>query len=112
MKFVMAGAGGLVLVVAILGWFLMGGSSKPSEPARTQPVETQQPVQEQVPAAAYTDQNSANTSIEAAPLINETVTVEAKPEAKPAQAKEKKPTPTPSKSEKKKVTVDDLINDN
>jgi len=111
MKFVMAGAGALILVVAILGWMFMGGSSKPAEPAYVRPVETQQPAQQEpAPAAAYTDQGAANTATDQAPVITESVTVEAKPESK--QAKDKKPAPTPAKSEKKKVTVDDLINDN
>ena len=116
MKFVAAGAGGLVILVAILGWLFMSGS-KPVEQPKTQvPTEVQQTVQqeqpasqEQVPVSTYADQNSANANV-AAPTT-EAVTAETKPDAKQA-TKEKKPTPTPAKTEKKKVTVDDLINDN
>jgi len=111
MKFVAAGAGAIVILVAILGWLFMGGSKPAEQPKAQVPTETQQTVQqEQVPVSTYGEQNSANTSTEIAP-INETVTVEAKSDAKQA-TKEKKPTPTPAKTEKKKVTVDDLINDN
>jgi serine/threonine protein kinase len=111
MKFVVAGAGALVVVVAILGWLFIGGSSQP-EPAKT-PVAVQQQTTvqpEQAPPTAV-EQNSAAVT-EQAPQINETVTVDSHQDTKSA-TKEKKPTPTPAKApEKKKVTVDDLINDN
>jgi serine/threonine protein kinase len=111
MKFVAAGAGGLVILVAILGGLFMGGSKPAEQPKAQAPAEIQQPVQqEQAPVSTYGEQNAANTSTDVAP-INETVTVEAKSDTKQA-TKEKKPTPTPAKTEKKKVTVDDLINDN
>jgi hypothetical protein len=107
-KVIAAGVGSLVIVVAILGWVFMGGSS-PSNSSQAQAPQ-QQRSQEQAPASSFAEPNAANTSTEQAPLISETVTVDAGPES-PA-AKQKK-TPTPSKSPaKKKVTVDDLINDN
>jgi len=108
MKVIAAGVGSLVIVVAILGWVFMGGSS-PSNSSQAQSPQ-QQRSQEQAPVSSFAEPNAANTSTELAPQISETVTVEAGPES-PA-AKQKK-TPTPSKSPaKKKVTVDDLINDN
>lgn len=112
MKFIAAGAGGLVVVVAILGWLFMGGSTPAEQPKAQVPAEVQQSQQqEQTPVSTYIDPNAANTS-EQVPTINETVTVDGKSETKQA-TKDKKPTPTPAKTaEKKKVTVDDLINDN
>ena len=113
-KFVAAGAGGLVVLVAIIGWFFIGGSTPAETPKAQSPVVQQPAQQDQIPVSTYTEPASSNSAIatEPTPQINESVTVESRPESK-AAVKDKKPTPTPAKStEKKKVTVDDLINDN
>ena len=110
MKFIVAGAGALVLVVAVIGWLFMGGSSTPPAQSQKAPVVEQPAQTEQIPASSFSDQPSAQTT-EQAPQISETVTVDGHLDSKSA-AKEKKPTPTPKPADKKKVTVDDLINDN
>jgi serine/threonine protein kinase len=109
LKFIVAGAGTLVVVVAIVGWLFMGGSSTPVSSQKAAAPVVQQPAQtEQIPTSAFAESNSNTASTEQAPQLNETVTAEGKQETKPA-AKEKKPATAPAK---KKVTVDDLINDN
>jgi serine/threonine protein kinase len=110
MKFIVAGAGALVLIVAVIGWLFMGGSSTPPAQSQKAPVVEQPTQTEQIPASSFADQTSAQT-MEQAPQISETVTVDGHLDSKSA-AKEKKPTPTPKPADKKKVTVDDLINDN
>src|SRR5262249_42532197 len=114
-KVIAAGAGALVVVLAVVGWMFMGGSQKPEAgqvPSFEQVQQQAQPNQEQAPVSAYTQPGSAAPSTDQAPTVNESVTVEAGPNAA-TPGKPKKPTPTPSKSpDKKKVTVDDLINDN
>ena len=110
MKVIAAGAGSIVVVIAILGWVFMGGSSSSNNAPQAQ-IPVQQQAQEQTPVSSFADPNAANTSTDQAPQISETVTVDAHTQTNSA-AKQKK-TPTPGKSpEKKKVTVDDLINDN
>jgi len=107
-KVIAVGAGSLVIVVAILGWVFMGGSSSNNSAQAPAP---QQQSQEQTPVSSFADPAAANTSSGQVPQISETVTVDAHTETNSA-AKQKK-TPTPAKTpEKKKVTVDDLINDN
>jgi len=110
MKFIVAGAAGLVVLVAILGWIFMGGSS--AKAPQTAEVPAQQNTQQvQAPVSTFSEANSSPTSTEQTPQINESVTVENHPDSQAAT--KKKPTPTPAKTaEKKKVTVDDLINDN
>jgi hypothetical protein len=109
LKFIVAGAGALVVVVAIVGWLFLGGSSTPVSSQKAAAPVVQQPAQtEQIPTSAFAESNSNTASTEQAPQLNETVTAEGKQETKPA-AKEKKPATAPAK---KKVTVDDLINDN
>jgi serine/threonine protein kinase len=116
MKFIAAAAGGLIVVVAILGWVFMGGST-PAEPPKAQIPAVQQQdtrqAQETAPVSAYTDQsteqsNTVQGSADIQSMATESNT--APTETRPAG---KKPTPTPGKTApKKKVTVDDLINDN
>jgi len=111
MKFIVAGAAAVIVVVAVIGWLFMGGSSTSAVPQAQAPTTTAQPVQtEPAPTSAFGDQNSVATA-EQVPTINETVTVDGHLDTK-AAAKDKKPTPTPKPADKKKVTVDDLINDN
>jgi serine/threonine protein kinase len=114
MKFVVAGAGGLIVLVAIFGWLFMGGSSNTPTQKPDLPVQQSQE-QVQAPASTYSDTNSQNSvspsSTDEAPQTSETVTVDRHTDQ--LAATKKKPTPTPAKApEKKKVTVDDLINDN
>jgi len=109
MKFIVAAAGGLVVLVAVLGWLFMGGSS--SKAPQTAEVPTTQASQQvQAPVSTFSDANTASTTAEQTPQINETVTVDGHTDTQAAA--KKKTTPTPTKTEKKKVTVDDLINDN
>lgn len=109
MKFIVAGAGGLVVLVAILGWMFMGGSSNATQKAEVPAPQTSQQVQ--APVSTFSDANTAPASTEQTPQITESVTVDGHNETQAAA--KKKPTPTPAKTpEKKKVTVDDLINDN
>ena len=111
MKFIVAGAAAVIVVVAVIGWLFMGGSSTSAVPQAQAPTTTAQPVQtEPAPTSSFGDQNSVATA-EQVPTINETVTVDGHLDTK-AAAKDKKPTPTPKPADKKKVTVDDLINDN
>ena len=111
MKFIVAGAAAVIVVVAVIGWLFMGGSSTSAVPQAQAPTTTAQPVQtEPAPTSSFGDQNSVATT-EQVPTINETVTVDGHLDTK-AAAKDKKPTPTPKPADKKKVTVDDLINDN
>jgi serine/threonine protein kinase len=117
MKFVAAGGGALVVVLAIVGWMFVGGSSKP-QTAQSQPTQTQQSVQQdQTPVSGYNDQqqtspDSTSTSASTEPAATLNDAVPAQTDTSAAQAK-KKATPTPAKTPpKKKVTVDDLINDN
>jgi Serine/threonine protein kinase len=109
-KFIAAGAGGLVVLVAILGWFLIGGS--PGNSSQKAEATTQQNSQQvQAPVSTYSDANTATPTTEQVPQISETVTVDGHTDNQ--SATKKKPTPTPAKTpDKKKVTVDDLINDN
>jgi serine/threonine protein kinase len=112
-KFIAAGAGALVVVLAVVGWMFMGGSEKPQSAQSQQSQQVASPNQDQAPVSAYTQPGSdaSVSSTDQPPTVNETVTVEAGPNS--VAPGKKKPTPTPSKSpDKKKVTVDDLINDN
>jgi serine/threonine protein kinase len=110
MKFIVAGAGGLIVLVAILGWFFMGGSSnQPPQKAEVPAQQTSEPVQ--APVSTFSEANTSTPTTEEVPQISESVTVDGHTDSQ-ATAK-KKATPTPAKTpEKKKVTVDDLINDN
>ena len=118
-KFIAAGAGALIVVVAILGWVFIGGSSAPQQAVETKPQQVQPaPAQEQAPVSTYDSQNAANTAqstqADNPSSVNQPPVGE-NPAANTAAAskQQKKPTATPAKTpEKKKVTVDDLINDN
>jgi len=104
-----AGAVGLVLVIAVGGWFAMSGGKSPQQPPATVQVAEPAPV-EQAPTtdtivSSQTEVDAASTSSqipadEQAATATRTAAV-----AKPKKAE-------PAKTEKKKVTVDDLINDN
>jgi serine/threonine protein kinase len=110
MKFIVAGAGGLIVLVAILGWFFMGGSSnQPPQKAEVPAQQTSEPVQ--APVSTFSEANTSTPTTEEVPQISESVTVDGHTDSQAAA--KKKATPTPAKTpEKKKVTVDDLINDN
>jgi len=117
-KFIAAGAGALIVVVAIIGWVFIGGSPAPQQAVETKPQQVQSaPPQEQAPVSTYGTAN-ANTATQApqteAPSSASQPPAAENPAANTAGAsKQKKPTATPAKTpEKKKVTVDDLINDN
>ena len=110
MKFIVAGAGGLIVLVAILGWMFMGGSSN-NVPQKAEVPVQQNTEQVQTPVSTFSEANTASPTTDQTPVINESVTVDGHTENQAAA--KKKPTPTPAKAtEKKKVTVDDLINDN
>lgn len=110
MKYIVAGAGGLILLVAVIGWFLIGGSSSPAPQKAEAPIQ-QNTEQVQAPVSTYSEANTAAPTTDAAPQISESVTVDGHTDTQAAA--KKKATPTPAKApEKKKVTVDDLINDN
>ncbi|HYJ90069.1 MAG TPA: protein kinase [Pyrinomonadaceae bacterium] len=115
-KFVAAGAGALIVVLAIVGWMFMGGSSTSPQAVQTKPEQAQPAPQEQAPVAAYTDPNASTatqTQPETSSSLNQTTPPESQAPNSTTPSKQKKPTPTPGKApEKKKVTVDDLINDN
>jgi serine/threonine protein kinase len=110
MKFIVAGAGGLVVLVAILGWLFMGGPTS-NAPQKAESPAQQNSQQVQTPVSTFSDANTASPATEQSPQITESVTVDGHSDSQAAT--KKKPTPIPAKTpEKKKVTVDDLINDN
>ena len=99
----------LVLVVAVGGWFLMSGSSKPEQPQQTSaPVQVAQPAPVETAPSPEVIVTSAEPQTETVPITESTgsPTQVAKNAPKPKKA-EAKPEPA-----KKKVTADDLINDN
>ena len=105
-----AGAVGLVIVIAVGGWFAMSGSSGEPKPGATETQAVQAPV-EPAPASSdpivssQSEDSNANLAV-----ANETAAdPSAAQKAQAAKAKKAEPAKTP---EKKKVTVDDLINDN
>jgi hypothetical protein len=108
-----AGAIGLVVVVAVGGWFAMSGSSEPPPPAPV--VEVVQPQQtEPQPQEANTSSESI-VSTESQTDSNTVATVDPAADQQtvnPKAAKPKKADPAKDAKAKKAVTVDDLINDN
>ena len=105
-----AGAVGLVIVIAVGAWFTMSGSSGDAKPSPAQ-VEVPAPVE---PAGATTDPIVSSQSED--PNANAAVATETSADQAGVQkgptpkAKKNEPAKTPEK--KKAVTVDDLINDN
>ncbi|MEP7149055.1 MAG: protein kinase [Acidobacteriota bacterium] len=106
-----AAAIGLVVMLAVGGWFMMSGSSEPPklEAAPAVQVAPQDPVESNLPAdstitssPAESDSATSETSID--PKL---AAVKTGPTPKAKKADAAKPAP-----DKKKVTVDDLINDN
>ena len=106
-----AGAIGLVVVLAIGGWFMMSGSSgNPPAPAPAVQV-SQPPVSDVNPAAETVTSTEAPT--DAVPVTSEASTEEPVAAVKTAATpKPKKPDAKADAAKKKAVTVDDLINDN
>lgn len=104
-----AGAIGLVVVLAIGGWFMMSGSSEAPKPEAVPVVQVAQPT----PAETNT---AADTIVSSPSEVNSATVgtpVDAAAAAKNASAPKPKKAETPKpQADKKKVTVDDLINDN
>ena len=107
-----AGAIGLVLVIAVGGWFALSGSSEPAPTVSTPAMQVAQPALPQTsPTAEAITPTEPQPETAAATEADLTEDQAAAPKAAPA-AKPKK-TEAKSVAEKKKaVTVDDLINDN
>lgn len=119
-----AGAAALLLVIAIVGWFLLGSSgtdarSSASPAANSNAVQTPASTYSEQPVALPTQQEAAinespapaDEPVASSPAEHPT----ARSVTKPVQsAKAEKPAAAPAKTPepKKKVTVDDLINDN
>ena len=107
-----AGAIGLVLVIAVGGWFALSGSSEPAAPVSSPPVvHVEQPAQ---PETSPTEEviTSTQPQPETVAATEADLTQQAAaPKAAPA-AKPKKTEAKPGAEKKKAVTVDDLINDN
>jgi cytoskeletal protein RodZ len=111
MKFIVAGASGLVVLVALLGWLFMGGSPN-NAPQKAEVPNKQNSQQVETPVSTYSQTNTASPS-DQAPAISETVTVDGHTDTQATAKKKPSPTPATAKTaDKKKVTVDDLINDN
>ena len=107
-----AGAIGLVLVIAIGGWFALSGSSEPAPAALPSAVQVEQPtLPETSPAAEVITSTEPQPETAAATEADLTQEEAAAPKAAPA-AKPKKAEAKPGAEKKKAVTVDDLINDN
>jgi hypothetical protein len=109
-----AGAIGLVVVIAIAGWFALSGSSEPTpqpQPVQVQAAQPAQPEPNRTVEAITTGQtDSSETSAQQTAVTDEQAQASSTataPAAKPKKAEAKK---EPEK--KKAVTVDDLINDN
>jgi hypothetical protein len=104
-----AGAIGLVVVIAVGGWFAMSGSS---EPPPKPVVEVAQPQpQEATPASDAVTSTQAQTDSNTVATTDPSADQQAAAN-KPAPAKPKKADPAKDQKAKKAVTVDDLINDN
>jgi serine/threonine-protein kinase len=106
-----AGAIGLV-IVAVIGWFAMSGSSEQPKQPEPQPVQIAQPAPvEEAPVstdpAASTPSDSNTAAAEPAAAASDQTAAQKAAAAAKAKKEANKPAP-----EKKKVTVDDLINDN
>ena len=107
-----AGAIGLVVVIAVGAWFLLSGSPQPETPAAVQSVQTALPVAEPTPITepVVSAEPDANTALPATDVLTDQPVAVAKtaqtPKPKKAEAAK------PEAEKKKAVTVDDLINDN
>lgn len=110
-----AGAIGLVVMLAVGGWFVMSGSSEPPKTAPA-PVQVSEPaVAQPEPATTEPIVSTSGESQTGAPAPTEAAAGESLNATKtnPAAAKPKKAeAPKPQAEKKKAVTVDDLINDN
>lgn len=107
-----AGAIGLVLVIAVGGWFALSGSSEPTPSVSMPAMQVEQPVQpEPSPAAEVITSTEPQPETAAATEADLTQDQAAAPKAAPA-AKPKKTEAKSGAEKKKAVTVDDLINDN
>ena len=104
-----AGAVGLIVVIAIGGWVAMSGSSSDAKPSPAQ-VEVQEPAP--VEAAPATDPIVSSQSEDANATAAVATDTSQDPNAQKAAAKPKKAEPAKTPEKKKAVTVDDLINDN
>ena len=107
-----AGAIGLVLVIAVGGWFALSGSSEPVTPVAQPPVvHVEQPAQPETSPTAEvitsTEPQPDTVAATEADLTQQAAAPKAAPAAKP-----KKTDAKPGAEKKKAVTVDDLINDN
>ncbi len=111
---VIAGAVGLVIVIAVAAWVMMSGSSKSTPPVTAQPVQATQPTQ---PEPSPVVESIASTEVASDPASSANTSgteeqVTTAPKAAPT-AKPKKADPAKTAPDKKKaVTADDLINDN
>lgn len=107
-----AGAVGLVLVIAAGGWFALSGSSETVPAVSTPAMQVEQPVQpEAAPAAEVITLTEPQPETAAATEADLTQEQAAAPKAAPV-AKPKRAETKPETEKKKVVTVDDLINDN
>jgi serine/threonine protein kinase len=116
-KVMVAGAGVLVLALAVVGWLFLGGPSHQNAPeAQVPSSETAAPQQElQQPVSSFSEANTSRTDDTTAvqnSRSDTTTTADSQTENPSAQAKPKKAATPAKTTEKKKVTVDDLINDN
>ena len=104
-----AGAIGLVVVLAIGGWFMMSGSSEPPKAEAVPVVQVAQPAPAEtntVPDTIVSSQSETNSATAETPVDSAAATKNA------AASKPKKVETAKPQADKKKVTVDDLINDN
>jgi hypothetical protein len=107
-----AGAIGLVLVIAVGGWFALSGSTEPVIPVAPSPVvHVEQPAQPETSPTeeviTSTQPQPETTAVTEADLTQQAAAPKAAPAAKPKKTEVK-----PGAEKKKAVTVDDLINDN
>lgn len=115
----MIAAAAVLIVVAVVGYFMFAGSSSKApevaQPTQTveQTVTTPQTAEPQPNnEAALPSDPAADATLNSAQTDQVQPTDPAKPTAKPTPAKAAKPEPTKTPEKKKAVTVDDLINDN
>lgn len=112
-----AGGAVLLIVIAVVGFMFMGGSSgsTPAEQTQTQPAAAQPATDAPASDNAADDQQQPTNAFADAPPTGEqtpdAATAAQKQGAKPAPTP-KKPTTEKTPAAKKPVTVDDLINDN
>ncbi len=104
-----AGAVGLVVVIAIGGWFVMSGPNESAKPDVIPAVQVAQPAP--LETAPVTDPIVSSQS-ETNSITPEATTELPVAATKTAMLKPKKAESAKAGADKKKVTVDDLINDN